>query len=816
MRLTLRTLLAYLDDILDPADKDELSKKVESSEFAEELIHRTRDTMRRLRLSAPQVVGTGMGLDPNTVAEYLDNVLPPDSVGDFERICLESDMHLAEVASCHHVLTMVLGEPAEVDPVARERMYSIPTEVENQRRFRVEPATAAQVAQTFGGNGTAAARIAPAANATNQSILMEVPDYLRASGWSVTRTAFVVVAAVLLVACAVLLLPGMRGWFGEKANTDVAARNDAKADAARSQPPAVVEASRVGDAAQRGAVAPGASSDATAGSLSSTGVEAGVASMGTQSLPTDTAATASQQSIVPLDPAPLPIPPQPQAMGVRPPANDTPAAGNAVTPAPGSTEMIAAAPTVGETTVPAGGAPANLTPPIRPWPVAPGTETAASAPPTGSVPPTATPGTSVVPMAPPAAGTDNKQPTTVAAVPADATSAAPSPALAVGTYLGDTTVLLRYNEPLRDWFRLEPRAQLLVGDRLLALPEFRPKISLASGVQGDVSGGSLIELKTADRVVAEGLPAGGGNVPAIEVVYGRVVLINTAAEEQPLRLTLGTSTADMRLARSAPVGIQVTRLLAPGVDPRKTPAPVTALVIAPAGGFVWIDQAGERQVAEPTQWILADGSEPQTGPLTLPPPEWLDREPAVRRSEQLAAPVVEAALLPARPVDDQLLELYTDTGKREVKSLTARSSTHVGMFVPFIEALRDSDQRANWRGHIDALRSAMALSRESADQVWVALVGQRGDRAAADLYEMLCGYSPEQVGKTPEERSAPGRPLARLIGWLESENLDYRVLAVENLYDITGKRLLTNPHATGRPLKIGIGDWKRRLALGEL
>jgi len=213
MRLTLRTLLAYLDDVLDPVDKEELAKKIESSEFAEDLVHRTRDTVRRLRLSAPQVVGTGMALDPNTVAEYLDNVMPPEQVGDYERICLESDVHLAEATACHHVLTMILGEPADVDPIARQRMYTITTEANERKRVRLEPAHIAPA------SAVAAAPIQPVAIPAlnvDRPRGTEVPEYLRSNPWWASTTAVIGLAAVVLIGTAIVFGTGLRGWFGGK------------------------------------------------------------------------------------------------------------------------------------------------------------------------------------------------------------------------------------------------------------------------------------------------------------------------------------------------------------------------------------------------------------------------------------------------------------------------------------------------------------------------------------------------------------------------------------------------------------------------
>jgi hypothetical protein len=125
LRLTLRTLLAYLDDTLEAAQAKDIGQKVAESEFAQETVERIKKVTRRRRLSAPPIEADDHSLDPNTIAEYLDNVLPADQVAELEQAALDNDVRLAEVAACHQILTLVLGEPAKVPPTARRRMYRL-------------------------------------------------------------------------------------------------------------------------------------------------------------------------------------------------------------------------------------------------------------------------------------------------------------------------------------------------------------------------------------------------------------------------------------------------------------------------------------------------------------------------------------------------------------------------------------------------------------------------------------------------------------------------------------------------------------------
>lgn len=203
MRLTLRTLLAYLDDVLEPADAREIGSKISESATAAAMVERIREVMRRRRITAPELTGPGSGPDPNLVAEYLDNTLSPEAVAEIERICLESDVHLAETAGCHQILTIVLGEPVDLTASTRQRMYALGAiappqgqSSEMETREPIPPATA--------DTRRTAAEAAAAVQTGDETFAQGLPDYLRRRPlWR--RLTPVAVAAVLLAWLAFVL-----------------------------------------------------------------------------------------------------------------------------------------------------------------------------------------------------------------------------------------------------------------------------------------------------------------------------------------------------------------------------------------------------------------------------------------------------------------------------------------------------------------------------------------------------------------------------------------------------------------------------------
>ncbi len=203
MRLTLRTMLAYTDGILEPEDAEDIGRKIEDSEYATGLLHRARDVMRRLRLAAPSLTDRGPQFDPNTVAEYLDNTLHDDRVPDFEKVCLDSDVHLAEVASCHQILTLVLGEPAEIEPASRQRMY----ELAQRDTLQAEANQQSPTVDVVSGDGKSIPQAPPLKHRRRPV----VPDYLRDPPKK--RRVVPVAAAMVAVVCCVVAVLAAIGQF---------------------------------------------------------------------------------------------------------------------------------------------------------------------------------------------------------------------------------------------------------------------------------------------------------------------------------------------------------------------------------------------------------------------------------------------------------------------------------------------------------------------------------------------------------------------------------------------------------------------------
>ena len=711
MRLTLRTMLAYMDNVLEPNESEELGRKIRESKFAGDLVQQIRTVTSKVRMDAPKLDGKGMGHDANTVSEYLDSALPQDRVGDFERVCLESNKHLAEVAGCHQILTLVLGKPADVPDGLRERIYSLghaEADLEAPPVAAAKPKAKAPTKAASNGHPAIVTRTAG-----------NVPDYLRVgrsgSVWQFLGT----LAAVFLLAALVLRLMGPFN----SSHPVLALFNG---------PTTVADANQ---------------------STATTSVAP----------PTVTPST-----VTPTNPSDRPV------------ADEQPAA-SAATGSQGE-----AASKSGESTA------SQPQPPVAPvsTPSEPGPDPAKPIAATESEPkPPAIPPVPDVP----AIAADEPKPKPLPNGPDVPKPEAPKPepvAMDVGRFLSDEHVLAHQVKDDGIWLRVPARSVLSAGERLISLPAFRPQIALASGVQVTFAGESAVQL-------SEPMEKDSSRM---KVDYGRLLLVTVGAAGAQVELDLGGLRGVVTLVDAdSAVAISVKKFLPPGTDPDSMP-PFPVVEIFNTYGRVTWEESDQPRVEIPTGQvrIYAGGDAPDNyGPFASP--DWIDPKSIlpIDRESQI---VLERLLVEDKALNLSLAEAL-EHRQVNVRSLAARCLAVLGEFEPILNELNDPRQQAFWSGEFATLRSCIQRGPEAAARLKDALARSRPDQAP-ELYRLLWGYSEDQLAKDEA---------VTLVKLLESDQMDVRVLAIQNLVAITGAMEFYRAEKKPEDVRAAIQAWRTRL-----
>lgn len=697
MRLTLRTMLAYLDNVLEPAETAALGKKIEESEFASGLMARIKGVMKKLRMDAPKVDGKGIGNDANTVAEYLDSSLPQDRVAEFERVCLESDKHLCEVAACHQVLTLVLGKPADVPEELRDRVYAL-GDPHRAPAYAAGEVVATAVPEQIvpppppGVNGRPA----------EAKTMPEVPEYLRAGrDWSAWTYVGIAVAALLLAAVGLsLAAPQLFRAFrrgGDMAMNDKGEESSSNTTTAPSRPIKTNENETT-------AVVPSVTTDNEADNTTATS-------------PTGASAVDSSEKVAAATPQPMPVIP------VIPDSPDT----------------------------------APATPP-------------ATAP------------VAVLP----------KLPKTKAA--SDTPKATP---IEVGRYTSDGKLLATLDAENNLWYSKWTTEVLVAGERLVVLPPYRPQIALPSAVQLKFAGEGGLTMQQPDQ----------NNVPRLTIDYGRFLVMTAGRAGAQVSLELAGVKGVVTLEDADSVmAIKVGRWVPPGVDPEALGGLPVIEMYNNNGRVSW-QQADQAKVEIPPKHVhVYVGDEPPETHGPFESPEWIeDRsvKPIDRSASLLLQGIVDVDS--DRPLNVTLQEATKDR-RVEVRALAARCLAAIGEFEPILRELGDSNQSSYWQGEFDALHQALNRSPETAAKVRETLgLVRAGD--AKELYRLLWGYSEEQLQKGDA---------AHLVRYLDSDQIDIRVLAHLNLIAITGASGFFRPERPPAQMKSQISGWKERLNKGTI
>jgi hypothetical protein len=825
MRLTLRTLLAYLDDILEPAQTKEIGSKLTESKFASDLVERIRDVMRRRRLSAPEVEEAEGSLDANVMAAYLDNTLASDKVTDVEKICLESDVHLAEAAACHQILTMVLGEPVEIVPDSRRRMYGLVSQGSGDNHAAIAAGQSAAAGAAHDDLDDLATPTQP--EERTEKIDSLLPEYLRPRPfWQ--RAAYVAVPVVLLVLLGSLIVNDptfhLGKWFGGADNTagQVAVGVPKAPGHEPAKPNDAAHATHDGLPNAAEAVAAGGAAKLPVSSTSSAATPPAQAELKSPSV--EVAPGSTPPAVTSTNPTST-APSLPDTATIMTPTNGTATNGTATngsptaattTPAqptsPGAPPVnVAASPTNPATSagpapaVPAPGSPTEMT--AKPAPANP-VASIGSAKSGGSVP------------APPVPGITGHEPksTTTAGVTAKPDKPVSEAPLDV-RFVSKTGVLLGYDPTREDWFVLErPSLKLpapidetpkvekgdaanqlvspappvpMPGDRradLLAAPEpFDSQLDLGDGLcRMWVIGGSSARLLA---------PAGASRF-GIELREGRIVLRsglgpNPASAYTPLVVTLVVRGEQWQLEFLRPdtqCGIEITPLFPnkPGQDAKEVSYNGGLYVVS--GDVRFTEAIGRQRTLAAGRWIslapsdlavatdLAGSSFRAKGSA----PTWLTPEThKIPPSLTRIAKDFGEAFLSDQPVSLSIGTLAKSEKNPKIAELAAKTLALTGQYASLVEVLAQVPHDEAVEAAARGLRAWLPIAPNNVTLLQKELSTAFVPAVEDIVLRLLWGYNINDDARNLDTSK-------QLVEWLDNDKLAVRVLAIDQISALTG------------------------------
>ena len=764
MRLTLRTLLAYLDGVLDRQDAAVLETKVSESENARRLVTRIDEVSRRSQMEPPRVDSRAPSADANAMADYLDGTMPADQVSTHELGCLDSDALLAEAASCHQVLSRVVREPAKVPERTRNRLTRRVLDELEQAGDSVT-----DMPGSLAGSGSTTSSTRHRHDQSHES-LGTSSDSQPLPGVHDMEAG--ITGLPILKPRDAERDPSRRPLGAAQGTTFVDRSHATAGDSVNAEPDSRDEVGLAGvnDRTENSGLWVAVASVAlllmltvlavrgdlqrwfkgTATPVADRSGEAEEPEAGTAG--TSSSATSSSDS-----------------SALSAPANSGSARSNGAIPlatTPLSGQPIVAAPRPAEPRL-------DPEPPVG---VDSNDNTEVGLP-MGDPPPLEIP--AATPDVTPAEGT-------------------PSPVEPSVTWNHDHTagLAIYFGPTATDWTFLSSAKTIETDGFVQSMPIDRVHLHASTGLKVELIGATQVAIAEPEHRAGESVP------PALDMKFGRLLVSHGLANQQ-FHLLIGTSDWRVDLI-DAGSSLAIERR--PWLYP----------------GEAWSDSPSEADMPrhELVQFVvttgqvnLSDGAITRTltAPFVL---QWFDGEPlgeGVPAGEALWIVETDALSVAARTSTIDAIDMSVNpivawrlalaSPQAEVSTTALECLSEVGLYDGVWEKLNDSSVRNNWRRRLMA--SVVQQLRRGEGRAVRFQQSAPDEQQGATALTIMAGFSPEQLEAGADRQ---------LVDWLEDETLIIRALAFEQLLGITGSTELYLPEADRGRRSRSVAAWRERLA----